>query len=948
MRPKTEMRPQLVVGLRTANRMIEHDVAFRPVAGAHPGAVGARLRAEVLSPAEPKGWPRLAAIVLGAAVSALGLEVLVGWYLRVPAMLRLRPGAMPVAANTAVCLVVLGLGVVAASWERRRTAGLAGVFVLALATAEGLQYLFHVNLGIDQALVRDFLASSSAQPGRVAPNTAVALAVAGAGLAALLGRSDRREVIGLGTGGALLFIMGVVPVLGYATGIPGAYDWGMGTRMAPLTAVGVFLLGLGLLMAAWSEARVQSPKSLPWLPVVGGAAVWSSSFWIWAALRAETNSGSRGPIEIVLGSGLLLGAVVALLIHANQVAHRHAVSAAYDRDVSERLLQSLSDMDEGVAVFDHDMIVYANEAMARLVGTSVPELLALPGTLPLIDPEHLAAFRDRLRQLEDGGRYARYQTVLRGPTGHRAEVELVTELLGGSDGNQRIAVVRDVGDRLAAERALQQSERKFRALIQHSTDAIFVIGPDGQEIFRSEAVERIYGYAPAVGLGSSMLNWVHPDDQTLVMEQFARLSADPGGTISDEIRIRHEDGTWRWFEITATNMLLEPAVNGFVFNTRDVTERKAAEADLLESEGRFRSVFTETGMAAALVSRQGSFLEVNDAYCRMHGYTREEMMRLELRDVVHPDDPVWEEHHADLTHVEIEQRHVRKDGSVIDVLLSVAAVREAGGRLDYLVAMLQDITARKRAEVEISKALEVEQEAVERLRALDELKNSFLTAVSHELRTPLSAVLGSALTLERSDIELSSVDREALTSAVASNARKLAALLTDLLDLDRLRRGILEPLREPVDLGALVERVVVASDAQATHPVTFDAQPLTILVDGSKIERILENLLVNAVRHTPRGTPIHVAVRAVAGGAELVVEDEGLGVPDQLRAAIFQPFDRGRAASTDVPGVGIGLSLVAKFSELHGGRAWVEDRVGGGASFHVFLPAKVLVASTDH
>jgi two-component system sensor histidine kinase KdpD len=232
------------------------------------------------------------------------------------------------------------------------------------------------------------------------------------------------------------------------------------------------------------------------------------------------------------------------------------------------------------------------------------------------------------------------------------------------------------------------------------------------------------------------------------------------------------------------------------------------------------------------------------------------------------------------------------------------------------------------------------EQAADRLLALDEMKNMFLDAVSHELRTPLAAVLGIALTLQRDDVVLSAEDHLDLVSRLAANARKLERLLSDLLDLDRLTRGILRPNRHPTEVAALVRRVVENSDFLVNHIVTVDAPPISVSLDGPKVERIVENLLANTARHTPAGTHVRVGVTARDGGIVLNVEDDGPGIPEDLRESIFQPFQQGPNRNPHSPGVGIGLSLVARFAELHGGRAWVEEREGGGASFHVFLPGE--------
>jgi signal transduction histidine kinase len=220
---------------------------------------------------------------------------------------------------------------------------------------------------------------------------------------------------------------------------------------------------------------------------------------------------------------------------------------------------------------------------------------------------------------------------------------------------------------------------------------------------------------------------------------------------------------------------------------------------------------------------------------------------------------------------------------------------------------------------------------------LDDLKDNLLTAVSHELRTPLTAIVGLSSTLERWGVQMTAEDLADLYGRLSNNARKLQRLVIDLLDLDRLARGVVEPKRERTDVAELVTEIARESEQITGRHIRVAADDVIVAVDGPKVERIVENLFINAARHTPRGTPVWVRVRALDDGCLIIVDDAGPGVPDELKERIFEPFKQGPTVSPQSPGVGIGLSLVARFAALHEGRAWVEDRPGGGASFRVFL-----------
>ena len=235
-----------------------------------------------------------------------------------------------------------------------------------------------------------------------------------------------------------------------------------------------------------------------------------------------------------------------------------------------------------------------------------------------------------------------------------------------------------------------------------------------------------------------------------------------------------------------------------------------------------------------------------------------------------------------------------------------------------------------------------ETELADDLRQQNDMKNTLLHAVSHDLKGPLAGVLGAMQTIRRADkLHLTEKEMEDLYGVIEQAGSKAARLVEDLLDLDRLDRGQLEPQREATDVAQIAARLAGELPTLAGHPVRVDGPAVLVDVDPTMTERIVENLLNNAARHTPPGTPIHVGVIDHPDGIELLVEDEGPGVPNDIKAAIFEPFRQGESARG---GVGIGLSLVGRFAELHGGAAHVEDRDGGGARFVVSLPGRVSAA----
>jgi PAS domain S-box-containing protein len=444
---------------------------------------------------------------------------------------------------------------------------------------------------------------------------------------------------------------------------------------------------------------------------------------------------------------------------------------------------------------------------------------------------------------------------------------------------------------------------------------------------------------------------LHPDDRERVVAEY-RLSGSIPGALQDlEYRFLARDGGLVWVRqigrVVADPTNDQTVVRGIML---DITRRKTIEEQHRGAETRYRTLVEQL---PAIVYTEPITDEGADELTLTYMSPQvEEIVGTPaaewIRDpgtwlkAIHPDD---REHvralnaRADraMEPFIAEYRMLHRDGRTIWIHDESSVLYDEQGEPVQWQGVMVDITDQRRAG-ELERDLRVERATAQRLREVDDMKNTFLQAVSHDLRTPLAAILGLAITLGRDDIDLEGGEVHELANRIATNARKLDRLVHDLLDLDRLSRGIVEPVFKPIEVGSLIRELVEGSELAHGRDVVLDVEDAIVSVDPAKFERIVENLLGNAAKHAPRTSTVWIRAHERDGGLLVEVSDDGPGVPAENREQIFEPFHRGPASSAHAPGMGVGLSLVRRFAELQGGRAWVEERPGGGASFKVFLP----------
>jgi PAS domain S-box-containing protein len=600
-------------------------------------------------------------------------------------------------------------------------------------------------------------------------------------------------------------------------------------------------------------------------------------------------------------------------------------------------------------------MLYVSPQVQEILGFSPDEWLADPvAWARQFHPDDRARIREEYDRVEQTGGpfHADYRMYTR--TGEirwfRDEATLVRDDEGALAYWQGIMF--DVTAERESEERARSSEERYRTLVEQIPAIVYredVTGDGLQIVYINAQVEQFLGISPKEWVRDphAWLEAIHPDDRELV-EQENRRTELTGEPFLIQYRMIARDGRLVWFRDHAVLVRGpdgEPAYWQGVM--MDITPLKEATGQLSEAEARYRTLVEQIPAIAYIDPvEEGPTVYISPQVGSILGYEPEEWYADPglWSKIVHPDDRGLMERGA--VHAEphaATYRLIARDGHVVWVQDQARLVLDPDGRPVYWQGVLIDVTEQRRTE-ELERDLERERLEAERLRMEDELKTTFLQAVSHDLRTPLAAILGLAVTMERDDVEITDIEHRDMARRIASNARKLDRIVTDFLDLERLNRGLTEINLEPIDVGALIREIVANSELVAERRLSIDVAPITVKADPAMVERIVENLLGNTVKHTPGDSRIWVRLERTDEGAMLIVEDDGPGVAAADRERIFEAFRQGAGAGS---GSGVGLALVARFAELHDGRAWVQDRVGGGASFRVTLAAEPAVRTRD-
>jgi PAS domain S-box-containing protein len=498
---------------------------------------------------------------------------------------------------------------------------------------------------------------------------------------------------------------------------------------------------------------------------------------------------------------------------------------------------------------------------------------------------------------------------------------------------------RQISTRQQLEDTLRESQQRYRNLFEVNPHPLWVYDLENLSFLAvNEVAIKKYGYSQKEFLSMTIKDIRPPEEVPALLDRI------PGLRWADKRfatrRHKKRDGTEIDVEVTSHELTFKGRPARLVL-ARDITQQKQAQEALATSEEKFRQIAENIHEIFWMRDAEADIvLYVNPAYEKIWGRSCESLYiePQSFLDGVHPEDKarvISNLKNNIKKEFEIEYRIVRPDDSVRWVWEHSFPVKNGLGKVYRRAVVTQDITERKRAE-EVQRNLEKELE-------LNELKIRFFSMVSHEFRTPLSTILISAQLLENSNKEWSEEKKLKNLHRIQSSAKTMTQLLTDILTLTRAEAGKLEFRPQPLDLEefcfSLLEEIKFSTRAEKDILFVSQCSQRIAWMDERMLRSIVTNLVDNAIKYSPDDSKIYFTLSDKSGQAIFQIQDQGIGISQEEEEQLYQAFQRGENVG-DVTGTGLGLAVVKKCVELHGGSIKLESQVGVGSSFTVRIPWK--------
>jgi PAS domain S-box-containing protein len=502
--------------------------------------------------------------------------------------------------------------------------------------------------------------------------------------------------------------------------------------------------------------------------------------------------------------------------------------------------------------------------------------------------------------------------------------------------------------------ALYASEERYRRMVETANEGIWLSDQNARTTFVNQSMADMLGCAPEEMSGRPLTDFVFEEDQADAIALLARRRKGVGDTL--DVRLRRSDGREVWTLFSASPVFGDRGEYiGALAMVSDVSERRRANEALRESEHQLKLSLRAANAATLewnLATRKMSW---SDHYYRLLGAEPGgfEPSADTWIDRIHPDDRERvraamigaAEHRSD---VNIEYRIVRSGGVIRWVNTRGQIFCDARGRAERMLGVVLDITERKKIEREREKIRVREQAArareeiakAEAARKSQEFKSAILDSVAHDMKTPLTSIKAAVTCLLGKKLELRKPIAE-LLSVIDEETDRLTRMATEAIDAARLEVGKLTLQKGPHNV-----RETISAALEEVKPKTLGRRVLMRLpeavapadIDFQMVKQVFKQLLENALKYSPAGSPLTISCRSSGNTIETEVADLGPGIPEEEQMRIFEEFYRVPGGQGHTTGMGMGLFIAKRIVDAHGGKIWVTSKPGSGSAFHVSLP----------
>lgn len=499
--------------------------------------------------------------------------------------------------------------------------------------------------------------------------------------------------------------------------------------------------------------------------------------------------------------------------------------------------------------------------------------------------------------------------------------------------------------RLHTEKKLHESEQKFKNISQLASDYAYSYKLNDDGSFKLEwhfgAFKKITGFSPLKTIkNKNYQKLIHPDELDKVEERNKKLGF--GKTVTSEIRIKTKSGRVKWIrkkskpEFDQHGKLIR-----IVSSAHDISKQKNAEQAIKEHDESLNKILENIPYAVFTHDLDGNILLVNKMASRYTGYTRNELLQMNVKDIDKESisrkdrELIWQEFQPG-KQKRILSHHFRKDGTKYPVEVMITGIHYHDAPI--ILAIAQDITERVEAEQALIKS---EKE----LKELNAAKDKFFSIIAHDLKSPFGSVLGISELLnqkiDNKDFEQLSIMSRLLLKA----ATQSYDLLNNLLVWSRAQSGKIKFKPEQIRLCNLIEGIVALFSITAEEKgVKFEikcAKNIEACADPNMLNAVFRNLISNALKYSFEGGMITLLVEESEKEIHIVVKDEGVGIKENLVSKLFKlEEDISTPGTKGEGGTGLGLKLCKEFVGIHGGKIWVESKWKKGSEFHFTLPVK--------